>query len=74
MNSDNRLVQCVLVHPSAPTTLEASGLSLDLVLQLALKTLHFAGELLGNGLHLKNRFKLPITYLFYLKAGGGFRG
>ncbi len=33
--------------PIAPRTLEESGLSLDLILQLALKTLHFAGELTG---------------------------
>jgi predicted ATPase with chaperone activity len=33
--------------PVAPRTLEESGLSLDLILQLSLKTLHFAGELTG---------------------------
>ena len=33
--------------PSAPKTLEESGLSIDLLLQLALKTLHFAGDLTG---------------------------
>ncbi len=36
--------------PLAPTTIEESGLSLDLLLQLALKTLHFAGELTGTEL------------------------
>jgi predicted ATPase with chaperone activity len=36
--------------PLAPTTLEESGLTLDLVIQLSLKTLHFAGDLSGNDL------------------------
>jgi predicted ATPase with chaperone activity len=35
------------LHPPAPTTLEAAGLSMDLVVQLVLKLLHFAGELTG---------------------------
>jgi hypothetical protein len=35
------------LFPSAPTTLEATGLSLDLMMQLVLKLLHFAGELTG---------------------------
>lgn len=34
----------------APSTLEASGLTRDLLMQLALKTLHFAGELSGADL------------------------
>lgn len=38
------------VLPRAPRTLAESGLSLDLITQLALKTLHFAGELLGTDL------------------------
>jgi predicted ATPase with chaperone activity len=36
------------LHPVAPQTLEQSGLSLDLVTQLVLKSLHFAGELTGT--------------------------
>src|ERR1044072_3278097 len=36
------------LHPPAPQTLEESGLSLDLVTQLVLKLLHFAGELKGT--------------------------
>ena len=36
--------------PPAPTTLEEAGLSLDLMTQLVLKTLHFAGELTGTEL------------------------
>ena len=35
------------LFPSAPTTLEATGLSLDLMTQLVLKLLHYAGELTG---------------------------
>ena len=35
------------LFPSAPTTLEATGLSLDLMIQLVLKLLHYAGELTG---------------------------
>ena len=36
------------LHPPAPQTLEQSGLSVDLVTQLVLKLLHFAGELSGT--------------------------
>ena len=35
------------MHPRAPQTLEESGLNLDLLVQLALKQLHFSGELTG---------------------------
>ena len=35
------------LFPPAPTTLEETGLSLDLMVQLVLKLLHFAGELTG---------------------------
>jgi hypothetical protein len=38
------------IHPNAPLTLEQSGLALDTVIQLLLKTLHFAGELTGTEL------------------------
>ncbi len=40
----------LLPDPAAPQTLEQSGLSKDLLLQLVLKTLHFAGELSGTAL------------------------
>ncbi len=40
----------VLPHPSAPASLEETGLSLDLLLQLTLKHMHFAGELTGSDL------------------------
>ena len=41
-------VTAILPHPPAPTTLEEAGLSLDIVIQLLLKTLHFTGELPGS--------------------------
>ena len=46
--ADSRGIIEVLPHPPAPTSLEESGLELDLVVQLTLKTLHFAGELTGT--------------------------
>jgi predicted ATPase with chaperone activity len=49
----------VLPHPSAPRTLEESGLSKDVVVQLALKTLHFAGEL--TGVALADRLGTPFS-------------
>jgi hypothetical protein len=36
--------------PTAPKTYQEAGLTLDLLLQLCLKTLHFAGELTGSDL------------------------
>jgi predicted ATPase with chaperone activity len=50
----------VLPHPAAPNTLEESGLSLDLVIQLALKTLHFAGDLTGTELATRLGLKFPV--------------
>jgi predicted ATPase with chaperone activity len=40
----------VLPHPSAPMSLEETGLSVDLLTQLTLKHMHFAGELTGSDL------------------------
>jgi predicted ATPase with chaperone activity len=69
--------------PIAPTTLEESGLSLDLVLQLALKTLHFSGELTGSELahRLGLNFSVIETAVDFLRsqhqveiAGGGLLG
>ena len=37
-------------RPTAPQTFAETGLSLDLLLQLALKTLHFSGDLVGTEL------------------------
>jgi hypothetical protein len=45
------------VIPRAPSSLAESGLSLDLVTQLTLKTLHFAGELAGT--EVSDRLGLP---------------
>ena len=42
--------ESVIQHPTAPSTLEAAGLKPDLVMQLALKALHFSGELTGTEL------------------------
>lgn len=45
--------------PKAPASLEESGLNVDLLVQLALKTLHFSGELSGS--ELASRLGLPYT-------------
>src|SRR5258708_850284 len=69
--------------PVAPTTLEESGLSLDLLLQLALKTLHFSGDLTGSELahRLGLNFSVIETAVDFLKSqhqveivGGGLMG
>src|SRR5499427_8613781 len=52
-------VPTVLPHPSAPISLEETGLSLDLLLQLTLKHMHFAGEL--TGAELARRLGLRFT-------------
>jgi hypothetical protein len=63
-------VRPVLPHPAAPATLAESGLSLDLVQQLVLKTLHFAGDLTGTDLskRLGVRFAVIEPALEFLKA------
>ncbi len=48
MLASKTTVPSILPHPPAPNTLQEAGLSLDLVLQLVLKTLHFVGELSGS--------------------------
>jgi predicted ATPase with chaperone activity len=71
------------VQLAAPVTLEESGLSLDLVTQLALKTLYFSGELSGTDLarRLGLTFGVIEPALDFLKAqrhceivGGAFIG
>ena len=47
--------------PAAPRTLEESGLNIDLVTQLALKTLHLAGTL--TGLDLATRLGLHFSVI-----------
>ena len=49
------------LHPAAPMTLAESGLTLDLTVQLALKTLHFSGELTGS--ELAARLGLPFAVI-----------
>ena len=73
----------ILPDPIAPDTLESAGLTLDIVLQLALKTLHFAGDLSGATLasRLGLRFSVIEPALHLLKqqhqveiAGGAVLG
>jgi predicted ATPase with chaperone activity len=52
-------LRSLLPHPDAPLTLEDSGLSKEVLVQLALKTLHFGGELTGTG--LADRLGLPFS-------------
>lgn len=47
MNFDSPISTATAELPLAPTTHVEAGLSLDMLVQLALKTLHFAGELTG---------------------------
>jgi len=47
--------------PLAPVTLEESGLNIDLVTQLVLKTLHFAGTL--TGVELAQRLGVPFPVI-----------
>ena len=48
------------MEPRAPNTLEEAGLNIDLVLQLALKTLHFAGQLTGTSLSDRVKLKFAV--------------
>ena len=45
----------------APRTLEEAGLRLDLIIQLVIKALHFAGELAG--VHIAERLGLPFSVI-----------
>ena len=56
--SHTPLIERVLPHPQAPRTLADAGVGLDLVLQLALKTMHFAGDLTGSA--LASRLSVPF--------------
>jgi len=47
--------------PLAPSTYQEAGLSLDMLIQLALKTLHFAGEL--SGVDLARRMGLQFSVI-----------
>jgi hypothetical protein len=59
MNSERLDAPLVLPHPPAPITLEETGLTVDLLLQLTLKHMHFAGELTGS--ELARRLGLRFT-------------
>ena len=50
----------VVPFPSPAQTLEASGLTLDLILQITLKSLHFAGELSGADLSRRLGLEFPV--------------
>ena len=47
-----------ITYPTAPNTLEEAGLSVDMVLQLTLKTLHFAGQLR----RARNAINHPVSF------------
>jgi predicted ATPase with chaperone activity len=49
-----------VLPPSDPKSLNEAGLSLDLILQLVLKTLHFAGELTGADLARRVGLAFPV--------------
>jgi predicted ATPase with chaperone activity len=49
------------LHPRAPMTLEASGLTLDLVIQLLLKLLHYSGELTGIEISQRLGLEFPVV-------------
>jgi len=75
--------QDIVPFPAAAQTLEESGLTLDLILQLTLKSLHFAGELSGTDLSRRLGLEFPVIApaLDLLKAqhhigivGGGIVG
>ena len=52
--------QDVVPFPAAAQTLEASGLTLNLILQLTLKSLYFAGELTGSELSRRLGLEFPV--------------
>src|SRR5262249_2501592 len=49
------------IAPAAPISLDEAGLSLDLMVQLVTKTLHFAGELTGSELAHRLGVLFPIV-------------
>jgi predicted ATPase with chaperone activity len=52
--------EAVLHPPSAPETLDASGLKIGLLVQLALKTMLFAGDLTGTELASRLGLTFPV--------------
>ena len=63
-------IPSILPHPPAPSTLEEAGLTLDLMIQLALKSLHLTGEMTGSELarRLGVRFSVLEPALLMIKA------
>lgn len=53
--------QGFVAPPPAPTTVAESGLNIDLLIQLVLKTLHLGGTL--NGLDLSSRLGVPFSVI-----------
>jgi hypothetical protein len=49
------------LFPRAPMTLEAAGLGIDMIVQLTLKLLHFAGEL--SGVQISQRLGLEFSVI-----------
>jgi predicted ATPase with chaperone activity len=49
-----------MLPPLAPRTIEQSGLTLDMVVQLVLKTLYFGGELTGGELAARLALGFPV--------------
>jgi len=53
--------ETTLRMPPAPRTIEETGLSPDMILQMVTKTLHFAGELVGTA--LADRLGVPFAVI-----------
>jgi predicted ATPase with chaperone activity len=49
-----------MLPPLAPRTIEQSGLTLDMVVQLVLKTLYFGGDLIGSELAARLGLGFPV--------------
>jgi hypothetical protein len=61
MTTEVQSVPRAVAMPAAPTTYDEAGLTLDLLIQLTLKTLHFAGEL--NGGELSRRLGVNFSVI-----------
>ncbi len=66
----------IVPFPASPQSVEEAGIPLDLILQLALKSLHFAGELSGTELCSPARPAIFMSFepaLDLLKSSSRFR-
>jgi hypothetical protein len=70
MTTTTTKVPHIVPHPVAPTTPDEAGLSQDLLVQLALKHLHFAGELSGSDVarRMGVRFSVVEPAISHLRA------